>query len=150
MQPNKYIVDVVSAPQKLEILSEGVSENSGQPKVIFRAKLQTAQEKNQNGRIYSYKVCESIVNQLKDKAKNRSLLMEVDHPMVATKDPGLMKRRSTTVEYKSCGALLRNIYMQENSIIGEIETLSGFHGPDIAKMILLDKVNIGKFLPINK
>ena len=67
LQPNKYIVDVVSAPQKLEILSEGVSENSGQPKVIFRAKLQTAQEKNQNGRIYSYKVCESIVNQLKDK-----------------------------------------------------------------------------------
>lgn len=45
--------------------------------------------------------------------------------------------------YKSCGALLRNIYMTNNQIIGEIETLSGFHGPDVAKMILLDKVNVG-------
>lgn len=40
--------------------------------------------------------------------------------------------------YKSCGALLRNIYFQDGTIIGEVETLSGFHGPDIAKMILYD------------
>ena len=45
--------------------------------------------------------------------------------------------------YKSCGALLRNIYMESNQIIGEVETLSGFHGPDIAKMVLYDKVNVG-------
>lgn len=65
------------------------------------------------------------------------------HPMVATKDPGIMKRRATTVEYKSCGCLLRNIYMEGTDVIGEIETLSSFFGPDIAKMILFDKVNIG-------
>lgn len=45
--------------------------------------------------------------------------------------------------YKSCGALLRNIYMEGGDIIGEIETLSGFLGPDIAKMVLYDKVNVG-------
>lgn len=45
--------------------------------------------------------------------------------------------------YKSCGALLRNVYMEGNQILGEVETLSGFHGPDIAKMVLYDKVNIG-------
>lgn len=63
--------------------------------------------------------------------------------MVISKDPNVMKRRATTVEYKSCGALLRNIYMEGGDIVGEIETLSGFHGPDIAKMVLYDKVNIG-------
>ena len=63
--------------------------------------------------------------------------------MVATKDPNVMKHRSTTVEYKSCGALIRNIFMEGSEIIGEIETLSGFHGPDIARMVLFDKVNIG-------
>ena len=73
-----YINDVVSPSQKVEIISEGVSPESGEPKVIFRAKLQTANEKNQNGRVYSQAVCESIVKQLKDKALNRSLLMERD------------------------------------------------------------------------
>lgn len=92
-----YILDVVSSPQ-IEILSEGRAEGTDQPKVVFKAKLQTAGEKNQNGRVYSQQVCESITKQLKEKALNRSLLMEVDHPMVATKDPNVMKRRATTVE----------------------------------------------------
>lgn len=65
------------------------------------------------------------------------------HPMVMTKDSNVMKRRATTVEYKTCGALLRNIYMEGQDIIGEIETLSSFLGPDIAKMVLYDKVNVG-------
>ena len=73
-----YLFDVVSPEQKIEILSEGVAEGTNQPKVIFKAKLQTAGEKNQNGRVYSRKVCESITKQLRDKAVNRSLLMEVD------------------------------------------------------------------------
>ena len=33
--------------------------------------------------------------------------------------------------------------MEGGDIIGEIETLSGFLGPDIAKMVLYDKVNVG-------
>lgn len=45
--------------------------------------------------------------------------------------------------YKTCGALLRNIYMEGSDVIGEIETLSGFMGPDVAKLVLYDKVNIG-------
>lgn len=63
--------------------------------------------------------------------------------MVASKDSMVVKRRATTVEYKSSGCLLRNIYMEGPNIIGEIETLSGFSGPDIAKIVLYDKVNIG-------
>lgn len=76
---------MVSAPQRVEVLSESTSEGSGEPKVIFRAKLQTANEKNQNGRVYSQRVCESITNQLKEKALNRSLLMEVDEMVIHLK-----------------------------------------------------------------
>lgn len=75
-----YLFDIVSSTSNnnLEIISESRSEETGEPKVVFKAKLQTADEKNQNGRIYSMGVCQSITNQLKDKALNRSLLMEVD------------------------------------------------------------------------
>ena len=71
-----YIFEPVSEPQKVQIISEGVSEGTGEPKVIFKAKLQSAGEKNQNGRVYSQQICESITKQLQTKAQNRSLLME--------------------------------------------------------------------------
>lgn len=63
--------------------------------------------------------------------------------MSSTTDPNIMKRRATTVEFKSCGCLLRKIYMDGDDVIGEIETLSGFLGPDVAKLILFDKINLG-------
>lgn len=59
------------------VISEGTDIN-GRPKVVFKAKLQTANERNGNGRIYSTAVCRSIVDQLSKKANQRSLLMEVD------------------------------------------------------------------------
>ena len=42
-RPNSYnyIFDV-SAPQKVQILSEGVSPATGEPKVVFKAVLQAA------------------------------------------------------------------------------------------------------------
>lgn len=65
------------------------------------------------------------------------------HPMVLTDNPNHTKRRATTVEIKNCACLLRNIYMEGNKIIGEIETLSNRKGQDIANLIVKDKVNIG-------
>ena len=61
---------------KLEILEESITENK-KPKVKFRSLLQESGVKNQNNRIYSQPVCESIVAQLAPKAKARNLLMEV-------------------------------------------------------------------------
>ena len=63
--------------------------------------------------------------------------------MVLTDNPNHTKRRATTVEIKNCACLLRNIYMEGNKIIGEIETLSNRKGQDIANLIVKDKVNIG-------
>lgn len=70
------LVDPVSS-SKFEVLSEAVGADNSL-KVIFRARLQECDVKNQNRRVYSRQVCESIVKQLAEKADNRSLLMEVD------------------------------------------------------------------------
>jgi hypothetical protein len=126
----------------LDILEEQRTAD-GSPKCVFRARLQEANVQNQNKRKYSPIVCESITSQLSPKATARNLLMEIDHPMFGAGDPMQQKRRATVVEIKNCGSLLRNLTFKNNQIIGEIETLSGFRGPDLANLILKDKVDIG-------
>lgn len=125
----------------LHVLTESVTE-SGVPKVIFKATLQEAGVVNQNKRRYSSAICESIVDQLSPKANSRNLLMEVDHPMSGTEDE--MKRRAGIVKLSECGCILREIKMEpDGKVVGIVETLSGFKGPDIARLITEDKVDIG-------
>ena len=125
----------------LHVITESVTE-SGTPKVIFKATLQEAGVVNQNKRRYSSAICESIVDQLSPKATSRNLLMEVDHPMSGTEEE--MKRRAGIVKLSECGCILREIKMEPNGkVVGIIETLSGFKGPDIARLITEDKVDIG-------
>lgn len=126
----------------IDILEEQKTSD-GSPKCVFRARLQEANVQNLNKRKYSPVVCESITDQLGPKATARNLLMEIDHPMFGAGDPMQQKRRATVVEIKNCGSLLRNITFKDNQIIGEIETLSGFRGPDLANLILKDHVDIG-------
>ena len=134
---------VVPASQ-LEMLSE-TTTSSGHKKAIFRSKLQEHSVTNKNGRVYPKVVCENIVSQLSTKARTRNMFMEVDHPMFfeGSGDPEMMKRRAAVIELKNCGAVCRNIAMKDNYIIGEIETLSGFKGPDVANILINDGVDIG-------
>lgn len=125
----------------IKILEE--STVNKKPKIAFEATLQTANQRNNNNRIYDTAICESIVGKLTPKASNRSLLMEIDHPMFVSGDPAILKRRATIVEINNCAALIRKINFKNNNIIGEVETLSGFKGPDLANLINRDKVNIG-------
>lgn len=113
------------------------------PKVAFEANLQSANEKNNNQRYYSSQICETIVSKLNPKASSRSLLMEIDHPMFVSSDANSLKKRAGIVEINNAAAVIRKIGINNNNIIGEIETLSGFKGPDLANLISKDKVNIG-------
>ena len=114
-------------------------------KAIFRTKLQTAEERNGNGRWYSRDVVNEIVNGLKGKARDRSLFQEIDHPFVATSggNDDSFKKRAVITELKNCGSLIRNIYVEGKDVIAEIETLSAFRGPDLRNLIIEDKANIG-------
>lgn len=132
------------SPDQIEILSE-TKTRTGHPKIIFKSRLQEHSKTNKNGRSYSQVVCENIVSQLSPKARSRGMFMEVDHPMFfsGSNDPELMKRRAGIIELKNCGAVCRNISMNDRYIVGEIETLSGFRGPDLANIIENDKVDLG-------
>lgn len=149
MQKNKnysflFETTTVVTPSEIQILEEGKTPQ-GNPKVSFKSRLQESGVKNNNKRIYSSQICESIVEQLSPRASTRNLLMEIDHPMFfsGASDPSVAKRRAALVEIKNCGAVIRNIGYQDGQIIGELETLSGFRGPDLANLITKDKVNIG-------
>lgn len=126
----------------INIIAETKIEGTPNNKVVFEAVLQSANVINNNRRIYDGAICESIVSQLSPKAESRNLLMEIDHPLFGLSADEL-KRRAGIIEIKNCGAVLRKVKMKGKDIIGEIETLSGFKGPDLANLILKDKVDIG-------
>lgn len=129
---------------ELDILSETKLPN-GDKKLVCKTCLQESMKKNKNKRIYKQNICESIVQQLAPAAKQRNLLMEIDHPLfaVSSGNPEQMKQRAGIVELNNCGAVCREISCKGNQIIGEVESLSSFKGPDFAKAILDDGLNIG-------
>lgn len=114
----------VAANNQIEILEEQNLGN-GRTKITARANLQEAETKNANSRFYPMSICESIVTQLSPKATSRSLLMEIDHPLFVSGDPDVLKRRAAIVEINNCGALLRDIKIQNKQVCGIFETLSG-------------------------
>lgn len=125
----------------IKILEE--STKGQKPKVAFEANLQTANKRNNNKRVYDSEICETIVSKLSNKATNRSLLMEIDHPMFVSNDAQTLKKRAGIVEINNAAAVIRKLGLNGQQIIGEIETLSGFKGPDLANLLTKDRVNIG-------
>jgi len=130
----------VISSNKFEVLSESVV--NGRPKISFRTVLQEADVKNQNKRVYNQAICESIVNKLQPKVQSSSLLMEIDHPLFVSDDKDVLQRRATVVELKNSAGLIKNLSFNKNQILGEVSTLSGFRGPDLAGLIK-DGVNFG-------
>jgi len=128
-------------PSDIKILHESAVGSS--KKTYFKTRLQTLNEVNQNKRMYPTNVGNEILRQLKPMAESKSLFQEIDHPAPTTTDPELSMRRSACVELKNCGAVLRKIYKEGEDIIGEMETLSGFKGPDLRDLITVDKCSIG-------
>jgi hypothetical protein len=126
--------------KNLEILSESVA--NGKPKISFRTILQEVGTLNQNKRRYGQAICESIVGKLQPKVDNRSLLMEIDHPLFVSDNKDVLQRRATIVEINNCAAAINKLKLDKGKIVGEVTTLSGFKGPDLAALIN-DGVNFG-------
>ncbi len=142
------IQEITMITSEYDIIEESsITSANGETinKVICRVELQTANEDNQNGRYYEEPECREIVKILKPKAKDRSLYMEIDHPFVAVSDTQSVaaKSRAVRVHLSNSGALLRNIFYDHPHIIGEMETLSGFKGPDLYNILVHDHAKIG-------
>ncbi len=67
------------------------------------------------------------------------------HPFVASNggNDDSFKKRAVIVELKNCGSIIRNLYIEGKDVIAEIETLSGFRGPDLRNVLVEDKIPIG-------
>lgn len=148
MQQIGFIFESFNPVPNSDIVILENSRNNGVPKASFKVRLQTLEERNNNGRYYDKDIGREIVETLAKKAKSRSLFQEIDHPMVSAdpSDPAgaaFARKRAVTVELKNCGSLIRDIRVEGNDIIGEVETLSGFMGPDLYKTIMYDKADIG-------
>ncbi len=130
----------VVSSNKINVLNESIVD--GRPKISFRTILQEAGVKNKNKRVYNEAICESIVRKLQPKVDNKSLLMEIDHPLFVSNDKNVLQRRSTVVEINNCAAVINNLSFKKNQILGEVSTLSSFKGPDLAGLIK-DGVNFG-------
>jgi len=137
-----YETTSIVSNNDIEILETKTIPNSKSPKVVFEAQLQDSNKKNANGRYYDTDICNEIINVLKPKAKARALLQEVDHPIVDASD-AMGRKRAITISVKNAGTVIRDLHMSNGNIIGEMETLSGFLGPDIAHLLIDDKVDIG-------
>jgi hypothetical protein len=133
----------IITPNDIIILESESRNKDGSERVVFKTKLQTANEVNGNKRYYSREICNRIIEGLKPIAKSRSLFQEVDHPFLNSSDVNVQKKRAVTVELRNCGSLVRDIYMEGSDIVGEIQTLSGFQGPSLRDLIVKDKANIG-------
>lgn len=137
-----FEISSIATPADLTIIKESYNKETKVNKVIFKTKLQTAEEVNANRRYYSKSICNQIVEDLKGKATSRSLFQEIDHPFTQGSSDD-QKKRAVVVQLSNCGSLIRDIYVDGNDIIGEVETLSGFRGPDLYNLIKEDKANIG-------
>jgi hypothetical protein len=119
-----FEISSIATPADITIIKESYDKVSKISKLIFKTKLQTAEEVNANRRYYSKETCANIVEGLSAQAKSRSLFQEIDHPMAVGSEND-QKRRALTVQLSNCGSLLRDIWVDGNNIIGEVETLSG-------------------------
>jgi len=147
-----FMISEEAKPTKIEILEENVNlapALAGQSpignqayRVKFKARLQTANEPNNNNRIYTTETLREVYNQLLPKVREGKLLGELDHPQVQTTDKnGQLKRSSTILLQNACVHFLDMSYDDRN-IDAVCQTTTNRAGLD-AYAFIKDQVTVG-------
>lgn len=126
---------------EIKILEEGYEAN-GSPKLIFKAILQTANEKNFNNRVYPAEVLQQVVSKLAPKAQVKNLFSELDHPLPETNDPDVLRRRAVAVKLKEACALITDIQFDGQNVVGVFEVIDTPNGR-ILRSLVKDGAQIG-------
>jgi hypothetical protein len=126
-------------PAGIELLEESQIGNTF--KLRFKAKLQERDVVNNNGRSYTDAALRTIVEQLANKATERKLLGEMDHPTPQGDLESRMKR-SSTIRLKDSCVLYTRIEYDGRFIVADCETLTNDPGMNLYRL-LKDKVGIG-------
>lgn len=113
----------------------------GPKKAIFRMIMQTADEVNQNRRLYPKNVLNEGIKACEKRMRSRAFLGELDHPCPMGVDQ-FDEIRQTTVMLKDVSHLIRDYEWRGNDLIGELETTTTKNGKIFAGL-LQDKSGIG-------
>lgn len=111
-------------------------------KAYFRAVLQTANEINQNRRLYPKHVLEQALGRVRDRISNRSFFCELDHPLIYGNDTRDEIRQATVLLAES-SHIITNYQFDGNVIVGEAETLNTPKGLILYNLLAKDRTTVG-------
>lgn len=109
-------------------------------KAIFRCTIQTADDVNQNRRLYPRNVLEMGMQNCSPRMRARAFLSELDHPIPTGTNVDSI--RQTTVQLKEVSHIIRDYDWKGNHLVAEMETTSTPNG-SILYGLLRDKSGIG-------
>ena len=120
---------VFDVPERFKKYTDG--------KIIAECFLQTADEKNQNRRVYPRNVLDQGMRAIQEKIDNRRFVCELDHPISDN------QVRQTTVEYKNASHIVREWWWEGNRIKGVIESLPYSSSGKILSGLIADHIPVG-------
>ena len=132
-----YLLNEVTSDQKAyEILKEEGSLKNNTYCVHFKTALQTFDEKNSNGRIYTMESGKEIYQQCKTLIKESKFIGELDHPISSKAE------RESSVELKFVSHMFTDIRLEDNTLYGKGKTLSTQYGQTLSAL-LKDGIKVG-------
>ena len=75
-----FLNEYCSSTKGFELLEEKLNNNSSWKCLKFKGVFQRADSKNQNGRVYPYKVLDKAIQEASESLMSRNMLGEMDHP----------------------------------------------------------------------
>lgn len=103
------LTEMTGSTQGFEILEEKLAPNSSWKSLKIRGIFQRADSKNQNGRVYPYKVLDRAIQECSESLMARNMFGELDHP----------SDQSPTVSLKNVSHVITNLKFSGNDVIGE-------------------------------
>jgi hypothetical protein len=123
----KLLREFITLNYDVKLIAE--AKEKKQP-IIVKALLQRADLKNQNGRIYPRSILEREVENYKKVVAESRATGEADHP------------ESSVVELKNVSHIIRDIWWDNNDVVGKVEILNTPSG-NIIKNLMEAGVKIG-------
>lgn len=123
------------------IMQEANVVSSKYSKAIFWMVVQTADEQNQNTRVYPFDVLQDGINNRMDLVRNRCFYGEMDHP-IPVKDSDFNEVRQTTVLLQESSHIITDFQWEGKHLYAQFETLTNRQGMDLFALIR-DKTRIG-------
>ena len=106
-----------------DLLSEDEKRQISEGKMILTGKLQAADQKNGNGRIYPEKVLKREVKNYEKLIKERRALGELDHP------------EDSVVNLKNASHLVRRVWWEGKDVMGTVEILNTPSGQILRSLV---------------